>query len=41
MGGGAVAGYAGLVTGAISVDLRVGRRSRPLGPLSVGIGASR
>jgi hypothetical protein len=41
MGGGAVAGYAGLVTGAISVDLGVGRRSRPLGPVSVGIGASR
>jgi Polyketide cyclase / dehydrase and lipid transport len=41
MGATAVAGYAGLVTGAISVDLRVGRRSRPLGPLSVGIDAPR
>jgi hypothetical protein len=41
MGGGVVAGYAGLVTGAISVDLRVGRRSRPHGPLSVGVDAPR
>jgi Polyketide cyclase / dehydrase and lipid transport len=41
MGGSAVAGYAGLVTGAISVDLQVGRRSRPLDPLSVGIDAPR
>jgi Polyketide cyclase / dehydrase and lipid transport len=40
MGGGAVAGYAGLVTGAISVDLGVGRRSRPLGPLSVDVDAA-
>lgn len=41
VGAGAVAGYAGLVTGAISPDLRMGRRFRPLGPLSVGIDAPR
>jgi hypothetical protein len=31
-GGAAAAGYAGLVTGAVSLDLGVGRRTRPLGP---------
>jgi hypothetical protein len=35
------AAYAGLVTGALAVDLGVGRRTRPLGPLSVDIGATR
>jgi hypothetical protein len=31
-GGAAAAGYAGIVTGALALDLRVGRRTRPLGP---------
>lgn len=34
-------GYLGLVTGAVPVDLDVGRRVRPLGPLTVDIAASR
>jgi len=33
----AAAGYVGLVTGAISPDLGLGRRSRPLGPHAVDI----
>lgn len=41
--GGAVAvgaaGYAGLVSGALPLDLGVGRTTRPLGPLSVDIRA--
>jgi hypothetical protein len=42
LGGGlAAAGYLGLVTGACPVDLGVGRRSRPLGPLAVDIAAPR
>lgn len=36
-----VGGYLGLVTGAVPVDLGVGRRTRPLGPLSVNIAAPR
>lgn len=36
-----VGGYLGLVTGAVPVDLGVGRRTRPLGPLSVDIAAPR
>ncbi|MEU4290871.1 SRPBCC family protein [Kribbella sp. NPDC026596] len=43
-GGGALAGvgtYLGLVTGAIPVDLGIGRRVRPLGPVEVLIGAPR
>ncbi|MFR0358543.1 SRPBCC family protein [Streptomyces sediminimaris] len=40
-GGGLAAGYLGLVTGALPVDLGVGRRTRPLGPRSVDIAASR
>jgi hypothetical protein len=40
-GGAAVAGYVGLVTGAISPDLGLGRRLRPLGPLDVDIAAPR
>jgi hypothetical protein len=32
-------GYLGLVTGALPVDLGLGRRVRPLGPLSVDIAA--
>lgn len=34
-----VAAYLGLVTGAMPVDLGVGRRTRPLGPLEIQIGA--
>lgn len=35
------AGYLGLVTGAVPLDLGIGRRSRPLGPLQVDIAAPR
>lgn len=38
-GGGAVAGYLGLVTGAMPLDVGVGRRTRPLGPQAVCIKA--
>jgi hypothetical protein len=42
MGAGlAAAGYVGLVTGAFSVDLGVGRRVRPLGPQLVEMAAPR
>jgi hypothetical protein len=37
----AAAGYLGLVTGAVPVDLGVGRRSRPLGPQQIDIAAPR
>ena len=37
----AAAGYLGLVTGAVPIDLGVGRRSRPLGPQQVGVAAPR
>jgi len=40
-GGGVVAGYLGLVTGALAPDVGVGRRTRPLGPQAVDIAASR
>ncbi|MFS8478836.1 MAG: hypothetical protein FWJ93_07730 [Micromonosporaceae bacterium] len=40
-GGLTAAGYVGLSTGALTVDLDVGRRTRPLGPLTVDIGAAR
>ncbi len=36
-----VAGYLGLVTGAVPIDLNIGRRTRPLGPLSVEVRAPR
>lgn len=39
--GAGAAGYVGLVTGRISLDLGVGRRTRPLGPLVVDIAAPR
>ncbi|APU43433.1 SRPBCC family protein [Streptomyces sp. TN58] len=39
--GGAAAGYVGLVTGAVPLDLGVGRRTRPLGPQHVVIAAPR
>jgi hypothetical protein len=34
-------GYLGLITGRVSLDLDLGRRTRPLGPLVVDIAASR
>jgi hypothetical protein len=37
----AVGGYLGLVTGAMPLDLGVGRRIRPLGPLTVDVAAPR
>jgi len=40
-GAGLGAGYLGLVTGAVPVDLGVGRRVRPLGPLRIDVAASR
>ncbi|OUD03878.1 SRPBCC family protein [Streptomyces swartbergensis] len=39
--GGAVAGYLGLVTGALALDVGVGRRIRPLGPQTMDIEAPR
>ncbi len=39
--GGVAAGYLGLVTGALPLDLGVGRRTRALGPHSVDIAAPR
>jgi hypothetical protein len=42
IGGAAAAlGYAGLVTGAVPLDLGVGRRTQPLGPQVVDIAATR
>jgi len=40
-GGLAAAGYLGLVTGACPLDLDLGRRARPLGPLVVHVRAGR
>lgn len=40
-GGGLVAGYLGLVTGAVSLDVGIGRRTRTLGPQTVDIAAPR
>ncbi|WP_432196582.1 hypothetical protein [Streptomyces sp. bgisy027] len=40
-GVGAAAGFVGLVTGALPLDVGVGRRTRPLGPQSVDIAAPR
>lgn len=40
-GGSAAAGYLGLVTGALPLDVGVGRRTRPLGPRTVDIAAPR
>jgi hypothetical protein len=37
----AAAGYLGLVTGAVPIDVGVGRRLRPLGPLTITIDAPR
>jgi hypothetical protein len=41
LGGVAMLGYLGLVTGALTVDLGWGRRVQALGPLTVSIAASR
>ena len=41
LGGVGTATYLGLVTGRLSVDLRIGRRTRPLGPITVDIAAPR
>lgn len=41
VGAGVAAGYAGLVTGALTLDTGVGRRTRPLGPQVVDIEAPR
>jgi len=41
LAGAAVGAYVGLVTGRLTVDLGVGRRVRPLGPLVVDISAPR
>ncbi|NUS85781.1 MAG: SRPBCC family protein [Streptomyces sp.] len=40
-GGGAAAGYWGLVSGALPLDVGVGRRTRPLGPQTLDIQAPR
>jgi hypothetical protein len=37
----ATGGYVGLVTGRLTLDLDIGRRTRPLGPLAVEIAAAR
>jgi hypothetical protein len=37
----AAAGYVGLVTGRVTLDLRLGRRARPLGPFEVVVDAPR
>lgn len=39
--GALVAAYRGLVSGALAVDLGIGRRLRPLGPQTVAIAATR
>lgn len=36
---GSAGGYLGLVTGRLTVDLGVGRRERPLGPITVDVAA--
>ncbi|GAA3852074.1 hypothetical protein GCM10022403_099340 [Streptomyces coacervatus] len=41
VGGAGAAGYLGLVTGALSLDVGMGRRSRPLGPQTIAIQAPR
>ena len=39
LAGAAVAGYEGLVRGALTIDLGIGRRLRPLGPIVITIAA--
>jgi hypothetical protein len=41
VGAAAVGGYIGLVTGRLTLDLGLGRRVRPLGPLVINIAAPR
>lgn len=41
LGAAGASAYVGLVSGRLSVDLGVGRRTRPLGPLTVDINAPR
>lgn len=41
LGAAATGTYVGLVTGRLSVDLGIGRRTRPLGPLSIEVAAPR
>jgi hypothetical protein len=41
LGAAAAGSYVGLVTGRLTLDLGVGRRSRPLGPLTVEVAAPR
>ena len=41
LGGAAAAAYLGVVTGRLSVDIGMGRRTRPLGPITVDIAAPR
>lgn len=41
LGAAGASAYVGLVSGRLSVDLGVGRRTRPLGPLTVDISAPR
>lgn len=41
LGGAGTATYLGLVTGRLSLDLGIGRRTRPLGPITVDIAAPR
>lgn len=41
VGGAGAAGYLGLVTGALPLDVGMGRRSRPLGPQTIDIQAPR
>jgi hypothetical protein len=40
-GAAAIGAYVGLVTGRLTIDLGIGRRTRPLGPLYVDIAAPR
>jgi hypothetical protein len=41
VGGAGAAAYRGLVTGRVTLDLGIGRRTRPLGPIVVDIAAPR
>lgn len=41
LGGAGAATYVGVVTGRLSLDLDLGRRTRPLGPITVDIAAPR
>ncbi len=41
IGGAGAAAYVGVVTGRLSLDLDIGRRTRPLGPITVDIAAPR